>query len=126
MSTTYQGSNLPVQNGQTIDAAQITGSGAASSPGLDVQFAPNSDWFLVWKGNGIIRLNINVPIIHAGSTVLISLSEFSDVSKPAASRFIGSARFAIYNIAPREGGVQIWAEVNWPNPINIYFSILVS
>lgn len=125
MSTTYQGSNVPFATEQTIDAIRISSSEAASPELNDVQFTPNSDWFVTWKGNGIIRLNINIPIVHAGSTVLLSPSEYSNVNSPAVSRFVGSARFAIFNIAPREGGVQIWAEVNWPNPLNIYFSILV-
>ena len=127
MAIDYQGSNSPITNNQNaIDAIQITGSSAAPMPENDIQFGANGDYFVTWRGNGIIRLNINCPIIHAGSTVLLSPSEYSNPSDPAGSRFIGSARYAIYNIAPREGGVEIWAEVSWPNPINIYFSLLVS
>jgi len=127
MSNTLKGSNLPLANNQNmVDAVQTAGTSGLPHQANGIQFGLNTDWSLVWKGNGIIRLNINLPIVKAGSTVLVSLSEFSDVNNPAGSRFIGAARFAIYNIAPREGGVEIWAEVSWANPINIYFSFLVN
>jgi hypothetical protein len=124
MSNIQVGSNMPVASSlNTIEATQNLGLNPQAN---GVQFGLNTDWSLVWKGNGIVRLNVNLPIVHAGSTVLVSLSEFSDINNPAGSRFIGGARFAIYNIAPREGGVDIWAEVSWANPINIYFSFLVN
>ncbi len=109
----------------TVDAKQYIietkKSSAVGAPlGLD------TGWSATWRGCGVIHLNINCPTIHAGSTVLVSLSEYSNTSNPAGSRFIGAARFAIYNIAPREGGVNIWAEVSWPNPINIFFGLLVN
>ena len=127
MSNIQAGSNMPLANNQnTIDATQTLETSSLPLQANMVQFGINTDWFLVWKGNGIIRLNVNLPIVNAGSTVLVSLSEFADVNNPAGSRFIGAARFAIYNIAPREGGVEIWAEVSWANPINIYFSFLVN
>ena len=127
MDKKYEGSNMPVKS----DSVSVIASQIAITPSKDVKaggtpLGLDTGWSATIRGCGVIHLNINCPIIHAGSTVLISLSEFSDVNNPAGSRFVGAARFAIYNISPREGGVVIWAEVSWSNPINIYFGILVN
>lgn len=127
MSKTHEGSDMPIPAASIpmVDAKTlITPHQASTAPGAPLSL--DTSWFATWRGNGIIHLNINCPAIHAGSTVLIGLSEYSNTANPAGSRFIGGARYAIYNIAPREGGVVIWAEVSWSNPLNIYIEILIN
>ncbi|MCF0069599.1 hypothetical protein LZD49_03895 [Dyadobacter sp. CY261] len=125
MENFQTGSNLPITDSQVIEAVSLSDQGSMADTGRDPQAAPNTSWFATWRGNGVIRLRINCPIIHANSRVHISISEFSNTNNAAGSRFIGSARYAIYNIAPTEGAVNIWADVTWGSPINIYFSLLI-
>ncbi|WP_159466686.1 M12 family metallopeptidase [Dyadobacter sp. 3J3] len=80
--------------------------------------------FYTWRGSGTVQLNIPNPLIHAGSNVNVAISEFS--TDPRSTRFIGSARMGVFNSAPYEGGVKVWAEINWSSPINICFDLLIS
>jgi hypothetical protein len=128
MSKVKQNAGSNVAVGSTfvkLDAVQHTDKNKASAPGAPLA-ALNSSFFATWRGNGAITLNINCPIIHAGSTVLIGISEYSNTADPAGSRFIGAARYAVYNISPREGGVVVWMEISWGQPINIYIELVVN
>ena len=79
--------------------------------------------YYTWRGNGTVKLNIDNLKIHKTSKVYVAISEFS--SDPRTSRFIGGARMGICNITPYEGGVTIWAEINWGSPINICFDLII-
>lgn len=118
------GSNLPINHSINKVDAQLLSHSAPQ--GIDAPLGLDTSIYCLWKGCGVIHLNINCGAINASSLVQISMSEYGDVNNPAGSRFVGAARYAIYNISPRDGGVVIWAEVSWAAPINIYFSILVA
>ena len=49
--------------------------------------------------------------------------------KPTSARlfdhFIGSARMAVYNIAPYNGGFRAWVDISWGSPLNVRFDVLV-
>jgi hypothetical protein len=34
--------------------------------------------------------------------------------------FIGAARYTLHNVAPYDGGVSIWVNIEWGSPINLY------
>ncbi len=122
----YVGSTMPAEDTLiTLDAKHLGGKASKTANDLEPQFL-NTGWTATYRGNGVIKLNINCPIIHPGSTVLIGISEYSNTASPATSRFIGSARYAVYNISPREGGVFVWMEISWGSPINIFIELLVN
>ncbi len=79
--------------------------------------------YFIWRGNGTAQINIADPRIRAGSTVLAAISEYRD--NPRTSRFIGSARMAVYNIAPYAGGVRLWIEVSWGSPLPTVIDLLI-
>ncbi len=79
--------------------------------------------FFTWRGHGTVQLNISNNSISANSKVFVAISEYS--SNPRTTRFIGAAKMGIYNIAPYNGGVRVWAEVNWFQPINVCLDLLI-
>jgi len=124
METVHVGSNVAQENGVVnLTAKKNTAANGSNGNGT---LASDASWTATWKGSGTVRLNINCPVIHANSNVMLSISEFSNVANPAGSRFVGSARYTVCNISPREGGVVVWVEINWASPINIFLGLLVS
>jgi hypothetical protein len=79
--------------------------------------------YYTWRANGVhqqVRFaNANV---NPNSRVLVNISEYSG---SAQGRFIGSARMAVYNIAPYQGGFLAWVEINWQSPLPIRFDVVV-
>ena len=61
--------------------------------------------------------------IRATSKVFVSISEYQTDSR--IDRFVGAARISINNVSPYEGGITVWADINWASPINIVFDMLV-
>jgi len=90
---------------------------------LAVKTGPNT-YFYNLRGNGVLLINIPCSGISAGSSVLAAISEFSNNSR--VNRFQGSAKMAVYNIAPYQGGVFILAEVSWASPLNVSIDLLVN
>lgn len=121
------GSLAPIENAPSINAKAL--SNEKTSKTDKAESAPLSlttGVFATYRGNGSFVLNINWGGIHAGSSVMISISEYSNTANPRGSRFVGSAKFAVNNVSPFEGGVKVWVDVSWPNPIYIYFDILIN
>ena len=104
------GTNIDTQDGQFAGLVYPRNSGLFST-------------YYTWRGCGTVNLNITNSNIHAGSAVYAAISEYT--SNPRQTRFIGSARMGICNISPYEGGVHIWAEINWSSPINVCIDLAV-
>jgi len=80
--------------------------------------------FWTWHGNGVVqRLRFNHPAINANSRVIVSISEFG--TNASTTRFIGSARMNVYNVAPFNGGFFAWVEVSWASALNVRFDVFV-
>lgn len=80
--------------------------------------------FGLFSGNGTVeRLRFTNARINANSRVFVSASEY--VTDPATTRFIGSAPIQVLNVAPFNGGVLLWVVIDWGNPINVRFDMLV-
>jgi hypothetical protein len=80
--------------------------------------------FWTWRANGVHQaVRFNHSGINANSRVFVSISEFN--SDAAVNRFIGSARMAVYNVAPFNGGFFAWVEISWSSPLNVRFDVLV-
>lgn len=74
-------------------------------------------------GHGTMVLHINRPNIHPQSKVFASICELTrdDAHRP----FIGSARMTIHNVAPQEGSVDIWAQIDWDHDLLFTINLLV-
>jgi hypothetical protein len=117
------GSNLaeiitdqPVIMKESGKAAEAGGKAVGLSPGAYTEFYS-------WRANGVFHnVRFNDARINANSRVLVNISEFSTDPQ---HRFIGSARMAVYNIAPFNGGFFAWVEISWGSPLNIRFDVFV-
>ena len=108
--------DLPVL-GQEPDQAQ-----GGTKQVLDLSPAAYTT-FYTWRANGVFHaVRFNDARVTANSRVLMNISEFST---DAQHRFIGSARMAVYNIAPFNGGFFAWVEISWGSPLNIRFDVFV-
>jgi hypothetical protein len=71
--------------------------------------------------NGQLILPLNWGVINRNSRVFVAIGEGS----AGGGKFIGGARYTVYNVAPRDGGVDIWINVEWNYPIRVYVDYLV-
>jgi hypothetical protein len=79
--------------------------------------------FALWRGNGLVNLQINDGNITADSRVFVSISEYSTDAR--INRFIGNAQMSILNVAPTNGAVHVLANVNWSSALNVRFDYFV-
>jgi hypothetical protein len=80
--------------------------------------------FFTWRANGVFQAaRFDHPSVNANSRVFVSISEFN--SDARINRFNGSARMAVYNVAPFNGGFFVWVEISWGSPLNVRFDVLV-
>ena len=94
-------------------------SGEASPTALGTgSYTYRHDW---GYKNGWWVLTLNDSRITANSRVYVSLSEVGTFG----SRFVGAARYSVYNIAPRNGAVTIRIFVDWGSPLHTAVDYLV-
>lgn len=89
--------------------------------------------------NGRQTLNFNWPPINAGSTVIVTASEYvraadlpgGGFADQDHKRFVGSANVTVHNVSPHgspwdpNNGVTFVVNVDWPHPILIVTDITV-
>ena len=73
-------------------------------------------------GGKILRLNWGV--VTPRTAVFVAIGEGAP-GGPTAGKFIGSAKYTLFNVAPRAGGVDIWVDIDWSKDIRIYVDYLV-
>ena len=73
-------------------------------------------------GNWILQLNWGV--ISSRTAVFVAIGEGA-AGGPIAGKFIGSAKYTLFNVAPRAGGVDIRINIDWDSDIRIYADYLV-
>ncbi|SFX11720.1 hypothetical protein SAMN03097694_0792 [Janthinobacterium lividum] len=107
--------DLPLeQDGQ---AAQ-----GASAQDLNLSAAAFTTYY-TWTANGVHpSVNFANANVHANSRVLLNISEYGATPQ---NRFIGSARMAVYNIAPYNGGFRAWVDISWGSPLKVRFDVFV-
>ncbi len=118
------GSNLPVALTdlpvQKLEPGKKGAAGEQEAAGLS---GAAFSTFYTWRAHGVIpSVRFTNAAINANSRVFVNISEYSTDPQ---HRFIGSARVAVYNIAPFNGGFLAWVEISWPNPINVRFDVFV-
>jgi hypothetical protein len=71
--------------------------------------------------NGQVVLNLNWSLVNRNSLVFVSIGEGAG----GGGKFIGSARYTVHNVAPRDGGVSVWVNIEWSSPIRLVVDYLV-
>jgi len=84
-------------------------------------FTYRHDWG-ARRGQWTLRLNWGD--VNPRSRVFVSIGEGA-AGGPDAGKFIGLARYSLYNVAPRAGGVDIWVNIEWSADIPLYVDYLV-
>ncbi len=72
-----------------------------------------------YNGQGTYHLNWSA--VKPGSLVFVSIGEGAH----GGGKFIGSARYTLHNVAPGDGVVSIWVNIEWGTPIRLYVDYLV-
>jgi hypothetical protein len=71
--------------------------------------------------NGWWILNLTSGLFTANTRAFVSASEGPTAN---GGKFIGSARYLIYNVAPENGVVSIRIFIDWPSPIGVVVDYL--
>jgi hypothetical protein len=79
------------------------------------------DWGKL-KGQHILPLNWG--LITPQSLVFVAIGEGA-AGGPNNGKFIGQARYTLHNVAPQNGVISIWVNIEWPNPIPLYVDYFV-
>jgi hypothetical protein len=116
------GSGLPPDAGDMPVLAEALQNGSAK-PNVFGSGSTAFSTYYTWRANGVHKqvrfVNANV---NSNSRVLVNISEFSGNPQ---NRFVGSARMAVYNIAPYQGGFLAWVDITWDNPLTVRFDVVV-
>jgi hypothetical protein len=89
--------------------------------------------FRMWVPNrkGRADLHFTAPDIRANSVIHISASEATGLFDPPLlfgqnfSTIFGAASITVQNISVREGAVDFYVVVDWPDPLNIVTDITI-
>jgi hypothetical protein len=97
------------------------GASAAAAPHelFGSGFTFRIDW---GNKHGHWNLRLNSSAITKDSRVFCSASEFGGGDQ---ADFIGAARYTVHNVAPQDGHVDIWLEVEWGADIRVHVDYLV-
>jgi hypothetical protein len=74
--------------------------------------------------HGSWRLNLNSQNIHGNTRVFCSVGEGLP-GGPPAGKFLGDAKYTLMNVAPAEGHVGIWVQIDWGSDIRLYVDYLI-
>jgi len=81
-------------------------------------FTYRHDW---GDRNGQWVLRLDWGAVNRNSRVFVAIGE----GAAGGGKFIGGARFTLHNVAPRDGGVDIWVNVEWGEAIRLYVDYFV-
>jgi hypothetical protein len=71
--------------------------------------------------NGQNILHLNWGAITPNSLVFVAIGE----GAAGGGKFIGGARYTLHNVAPGNGVVSIWVNIEWGYPIRLYVDYFV-
>ncbi|SRR6476469_6718614 len=92
--------------------------GASPEAFFGTGFGYRHDW---GNFNGQHILNLNWGAITPNSLVFVAIGE----GAAGAGKFIGNARYTLHNVAPGNGVVSIWVNIEWGSPIRLYVDYFV-
>jgi hypothetical protein len=98
----------------------LSGTGEAGLAALN-GWSYRHDW-----GNrrGQHVLNLNSNLFRAGQVIMVAIGEGA-AGGPPAGKFVGASRYTLHNVAPQNGRVSIWINIEWSSNIRIYVDYLV-
>jgi hypothetical protein len=103
-STTFSTADLSLKSVQSqrshVAPTLISGTGFTSRVNWGLR---NGDW----------KLNLFSTFFTKNTRAFVSIGE-CDLT---GGKFIGSAKYTLYNVAPNTGVVSIWVNINWGAPI---------
>lgn len=113
---------LAAEEAQQVDEAEVKQFGADDGVSarelIGTGFTYRHDW---GDRNGQWKLNLNWGAVTANSRVFVAIAE----GAPGGGKFIGAARYTLHNVAPTNGSVNIWINIEWSSPIRLYVDYLV-
>jgi hypothetical protein len=95
--------------GAAVVAEDLSGTG----------FTYRHDW---GNKHGQWKLTLNWGAVNHNSRVFVSTSEFGGGQQVP---FVGAARYTVHNVAPFDGGVVVWINIEWGSDIRVQLSYLV-
>lgn len=107
---------------QLVDNSQI--ESIAKQKGINTQelfgtgFCYRHDW---GDRNGQWKLTLNWASITRDSKVFVAIGE----GAAGGGKFVGAAKYTVHNIAPTDGSVTIWVNIEWSSPIRLYADYFV-
>jgi hypothetical protein len=110
------------QDAHESEVQSVLGSNGAGVEQLAGNgFTYRHDW---GNKHGSWRLWLNWSAITANSRVFVAIGEGAP-GGPAGGKFIGDARYTLMNVAPQNGRVGIWVNIDWGSDIRLYVDYLV-
>jgi hypothetical protein len=61
-------------------------------------------------------------VINLNTRIFVSATEFNRANGEA---LVGSANYTVFNVAPYNGGVRVWVNINWSSDIPIRLDYLI-
>ena len=115
-------SNLALEEAVAPMEQEGKSAKGAAAQDLNLSAAAFTTYY-VWTANGVHpSVNFANANVKANSRVLLNISEYGATPQ---DRFIGSARMAVYNIAPYNGGFRAWVDISWGSPLKVRFDVFV-
>lgn len=107
-----------IQEVNAEQVRQLFGGEASAENLIGTGFTYRHDW---GDRKGQWTLNLNWGAVNADSRVFVAIGE----GAPGGGKLIGGARYTLHNVAPQNGRVSIWVNIEWGDPIRLYVDYLV-
>ncbi|WP_149264576.1 hypothetical protein [Actinomadura sp. K4S16] len=73
---------------------------------------------VIFVAHGQVILNATSNLFTPDTRVTASIVEVDNADAP----FIGAARMTVHNVRPYQGGVQVWANIEWSADLRVRVS----
>jgi hypothetical protein len=127
LSTSTSMLELPtIQENQEANLEEVLQLGAPQDGASAAAFFGNGYRYRHNWGslNGQHILPLSWPLITSNSLVFVAIGEGVPPNTTAGKK-IGAARYTVHNVAPQNGVVSIWVNIEWANPIRLYVDYFV-
>jgi len=94
------------------------GEGAGAQAISGTGFTYRHDW---GPRNGQWKLNLTWAGFTTATRVFVAIGEGTG----GGGKFLGGARYTLYNVAPDTGQVGIWLNIEWGSPISLIADYLI-
>jgi hypothetical protein len=112
---------VDIQDVEEQKVHELFGGEVVTEGLIGTGFTYRHDW---GNKHGSWKLFLNWGAITANSRVFVAIGEGA-AGGPPAGKFIGDAKYTLMNVAPTNGQVGIWVNIDWGSDIRIYVDYLV-